>query len=97
MFDYSISFHTTSLNLFSNVKCIEMVLSITFNFILVADSKQQMDLIHKVPQKNSRLKLTIPREPELETAQRAQRILEAPSLPLHQKSKPQLPEFQAGG
>ncbi|KAH7692462.1 TPX2 protein [Dioscorea alata] len=93
----------------------------------VADSKQQMDLIHKVPQKNSRLKLTIPREPELETAQRAQRvriqvhrtktanptqdgmasapsafkarplnrkILEAPSLPLHQKSKPQLPEFQ---
>ncbi|XP_039126563.1 protein TPX2-like [Dioscorea cayenensis subsp. rotundata] len=89
----------------------------------VADSKQQMDLIHKVPQKNSRLKLTIPREPELETAQRAQRvriqvhrtktanptqdgmtpassafkarplnrkILEAPSLPLHQKSKPQL-------
>ncbi|KAJ0964108.1 hypothetical protein J5N97_029230 [Dioscorea zingiberensis] len=97
------------------------------HLLKVADSRQQMDLMHKVSQKSSRLKLTIPREPELETAQRAQRvtmqihrtkianpapdgmaptlstfkarplnrkILEAPSLPLHQKSKPQLPEFQ---
>ncbi|XP_077235203.1 protein TPX2-like isoform X3 [Tasmannia lanceolata] len=99
----------------------------------VIDMMQQVNLVHKVPRKQqngpthcnseqSRLKLTIPREPELETAQRAQRmrpkngielservlpamhmfkarplnrkILEAPSLPLPQKSTPRLPEFQ---
>ncbi|XP_058086590.1 protein TPX2-like isoform X2 [Magnolia sinica] len=93
----------------------------------VLDLKQQVSLIHKAPQKDgnsdqSRLKLTIPREPELETARRAQRmrakscmevgertfstvpvfkarrlnrkILEAPSMPMPQKSTPRLPEFQ---
>ncbi|KAK1565166.1 hypothetical protein Q3G72_020239 [Acer saccharum] len=49
----------------------------------VADEKQQTNLVHKAPKrdgnsdKNSahvRLKLTIPREPDLETAHRAQRI-----------------------
>nr|XP_010919179.1 uncharacterized protein LOC105043358 isoform X2 [Elaeis guineensis] len=98
---------------------------------------QQTDFMHKVPEKKigpdcnfqfPRLRLTIPREPDLETAQRAQRlraqrlrshdgnqsqagvmpttssfkarplnrkIFEAPSLPLRQKSTPQLPKFQA--
>lgn len=98
--------------------------------------KDQTDLLHE-PQKrkqkimpvdgssqHSKLRITIPREPELETAQRAQRIrvqrstnskqsqeerrptvpfkarplnrkiLEAPSLPLLQKSTPRLPHFQ---
>ncbi|XP_021298409.1 protein TPX2-like [Herrania umbratica] len=49
----------------------------------VADVKQQTNLIHKAPKKegtvdrnsiHTRLKLTIPKEPELETAHRAQRI-----------------------
>ncbi|KAJ7952419.1 Protein TPX2 [Quillaja saponaria] len=49
----------------------------------VVDAKQQTDFVHKAPKrdgtvdKNSahaRLKLTIPREPDLETANRAQRI-----------------------
>ncbi|KAL5751040.1 hypothetical protein ACOSP7_025643 [Xanthoceras sorbifolium] len=49
----------------------------------VADVKQQTNLVHKAPKKDGivdktsvhvRLKLTIPREPELETAHRAQRI-----------------------
>ncbi|XP_020261911.1 protein TPX2-like isoform X2 [Asparagus officinalis] len=49
----------------------------------VAHLKEPADLLHKAPQKksvpidfnphNSRLRITIPREPELETAQRAQR------------------------
>ncbi|CAA6656260.1 unnamed protein product [Spirodela intermedia] len=95
----------------------------------VHDLKQQTQLVHKIPQKHSdgnpglrRLKITIPKEPDLGTARRAQRprpgrsrevelqdastitmfrarplnrkILEAPSLPLHQKSTPRLPEFQ---
>ncbi|KAH7514069.1 hypothetical protein FEM48_Zijuj11G0049400 [Ziziphus jujuba var. spinosa] len=47
------------------------------------DVKQQANLVHKVPKKDgtidkntahSKLKLTIPREPDLETAHRAQRI-----------------------
>ncbi|KAA8533816.1 hypothetical protein F0562_031333 [Nyssa sinensis] len=97
----------------------------------VAHLRHQNLLLHKVPKKigpvdansvHPRLKVTIPREPDLETANRAQRhrsrnnsdssehaksnarrfkarplnrkILEAPSLPLLKKSKPQLPEFQ---
>ncbi|KAF8380405.1 hypothetical protein HHK36_027891 [Tetracentron sinense] len=96
----------------------------------VADMKQQINLVHKAPKKDgpcdstahAKLKLTIPREPDLETAHRAQRtrpknstelgghvkstaytfkarplnrkILEAPSLPLSQKSTPKLPQFQ---
>ncbi|XP_017696594.1 protein TPX2 isoform X2 [Phoenix dactylifera] len=102
----------------------------------VVGVNQQTDFMHKVPEKKigsdcnfqfPRLRLTIPREPELETAQRAQRlraqrlrsndgnqsqaggmpttssfkarplnrkIFEAPSLPLRQKSTPQLPKFQ---
>ncbi|THU46052.1 hypothetical protein C4D60_Mb09t00900 [Musa balbisiana] len=99
--------------------------------------KQQIDLFHKVPGKQNgladannqlhRLKLTIPREPDLETARRAlssrvqqqrlddakclvegmaqttstfkarplnRKILEAPSLPLPQKSTPRLPKFK---
>ncbi|CAA7391786.1 unnamed protein product [Spirodela intermedia] len=96
--------------------------------INVHDLKQQTQLVHKIPQKKEhsdgnpglrRLKITIPKEPDLGTARRAQRprsrevelqdastitmfrarplnrkILEAPSLPLHQKSTPRLPEFQ---
>ncbi|XXG76000.1 hypothetical protein AAC387_Pa08g0448 [Persea americana] len=53
------------------------------NLRKVPVAKQQPDLIHKVPKKDGhiynnsehpRLKITIPREPELETAQRAQRM-----------------------
>ncbi|KAM7491284.1 hypothetical protein LguiA_034205 [Lonicera macranthoides] len=49
----------------------------------VADTNQQINLVHKAPKKDgtidgnsahSKLRLTIPREPDLETAQRAQRI-----------------------
>ncbi|XP_061357794.1 protein TPX2-like [Gastrolobium bilobum] len=49
----------------------------------VGDVKQQANLVHKAPKKvvtvdqnsgHSKLKITIPREPELETAHRAQRI-----------------------
>ncbi|KAE8657342.1 guard cell S-type anion channel SLAC1-like [Hibiscus syriacus] len=49
----------------------------------VDDVKQQSTLVHKAPKKegtkhrnaaNTKLKLTIPREPELETAHRAQRL-----------------------
>ncbi|KAJ4843506.1 hypothetical protein Tsubulata_020497 [Turnera subulata] len=49
----------------------------------VGDAKQQTDFMHKEPKKNglvekssvhSKLRLTIPREPDLETANRAQRI-----------------------
>ncbi|KAL5552213.1 hypothetical protein UlMin_002389 [Ulmus minor] len=49
----------------------------------VTDTKQQTYFVHKVPKKDgtvdnfsmhAKLKLTIPREPELETAHRAQRI-----------------------
>ncbi|KAF6160247.1 hypothetical protein GIB67_019016 [Kingdonia uniflora] len=48
----------------------------------VPDMKHQPNLIHKAPKKNpvdnilahSKLKLTVPREPDLETAHRAQRI-----------------------
>ncbi|PPS03981.1 hypothetical protein GOBAR_AA16677 [Gossypium barbadense] len=49
----------------------------------VAEVKQQTTLVHKAPKKdgtkdrnaiNTKLRLTIPREPELETAHRAQRI-----------------------
>lgn len=49
----------------------------------VPDTKQQANLVHKAPRKdgtvdknsaNAKLKLTIPREPDLETAHRAQRI-----------------------
>ncbi|OMO97332.1 hypothetical protein CCACVL1_04597 [Corchorus capsularis] len=49
----------------------------------VADVKEQTSFIHKAPKKdgtvdrssnNNKLKLTIPREPELETAHRAQRM-----------------------
>ncbi|XP_018680140.2 protein TPX2-like isoform X1 [Musa acuminata AAA Group] len=103
----------------------------------VTDAKQQINLFHKVPEKKNglsdannqlpRLRLTIPREPELETARRAfsfraqrqrlvdakclvegmpqftstfkahplnRKILEAPSLPLPQKSTPRLPKFK---
>ncbi|XP_059667001.1 protein TPX2-like [Cornus florida] len=97
----------------------------------VAHLKHQTLLLHKVPRKvgpieaNSvyrRLKGTVPKEPDLETAHRAQRhgsrnnsksgelpksdvytfkarplnrkILKAPSLPLHKRRVPQLPEFQ---
>ncbi|KAI4315334.1 hypothetical protein L6164_028156 [Bauhinia variegata] len=96
--------------------------------VAVADIKQQTNFVHKAPKKDVRfeqnsahakLKLTIPREPDLETAHRAQRmrntaeaehvtvalhrykarplnkkILDAPSLPLPQRSTPRLPEFQ---
>eukprot|EP01018_Ginkgo_biloba_P016911 Gb_32374 [translate_table: standard] len=79
------------------------------------------DDIHGIPQQ-AKLKLTIPKEPALGTAQRSRplrvkstaeleeemlakmpkfkarplnkKILEAPSLPLLQKSAPQLPDFQ---
>ncbi|CAL9071370.1 unnamed protein product, partial [Musa textilis] len=103
----------------------------------VTDAKQQINLFHKVPEKKNglsdannqlpRLRLTIPREPELETARRAfsfraqrqrpvdakclvegmpqfsstfkarplnRKILEAPLLPLPQKSTPRLPKFK---
>lgn len=95
----------------------------------VAHLKHQTLLLHKAPKKvvdgnlvHSRQKVTVPKEPELETAVRAQRrrsknisesgeqsrvdprifkarplnrkILKAPSLPLHKKSTPQLPQFQ---
>ncbi|XP_020586879.1 protein TPX2-like [Phalaenopsis equestris] len=45
----------------------------------IATEKQQIDLMHKLPKNSnktstSKLRLTIPREPELATAQRAQRI-----------------------
>ncbi|THU63212.1 hypothetical protein C4D60_Mb01t13350 [Musa balbisiana] len=104
----------------------------------VTDAKQQINLFHKVPEKKKglsyannqvnqlpRLRLTIPREPELETARRAfsfraqrlvdakclvegmpqftstfkahplnRKILDAPSLPLPQKSTPRLPKFK---
>ncbi|KAA8522308.1 hypothetical protein F0562_012981 [Nyssa sinensis] len=49
----------------------------------VADTKQQTNLVHKVPKRDgtidgnsvhAKLKLTIPREPDLETAHRAQRM-----------------------
>lgn len=49
----------------------------------VADTKEQTNLVHKVPKKDAtidgnsmqaRLKLTIPREPNLETAYRTQRM-----------------------
>ncbi|KAJ9706732.1 hypothetical protein PVL29_001953 [Vitis rotundifolia] len=49
----------------------------------VADTKEQTNLVHKVPKKDAtvdgnsmqaRLKLTIPREPNLETAHRTQRM-----------------------
>ncbi|KAF3777681.1 TPX2 protein, partial [Nymphaea thermarum] len=95
------------------------------------DRKQQATLLHKSSKKNgctentnqaTALRLTVPREPKLETAQRARRIrannsvehdeqmrakaplfkarplnrkiLEAPSLPLLQKSQPRLPVFE---
>ncbi|XP_038724668.1 protein TPX2-like isoform X2 [Tripterygium wilfordii] len=53
------------------------------NLRKVADVKQQTDLVHKVPKKDgtidnssvhAKLKLTVPREPDLETAHRAQRM-----------------------
>ncbi|CAK9173123.1 unnamed protein product [Ilex paraguariensis] len=49
----------------------------------VADTKQQTNLVHKVPKRDgtiegnsvhAKLRLTIPREPDLETAHRAQRM-----------------------
>ncbi|OWM88419.1 hypothetical protein CDL15_Pgr003831 [Punica granatum] len=95
----------------------------------VVEEKQPLSLVHKAPKKDTlfektphqKLRITIPREPDLETAQRAQRtrlktssemeesvvnvrrfkarplnrkILEAPQLPLSQKSTPRMPEFQ---
>ncbi|CAI0476692.1 unnamed protein product, partial [Linum tenue] len=71
----------------------------------VGDANPQTDFLHKAPAK---LRLTIPREPDFETAHRAHRtrffllisssrcyhILEAPSLPIPKKSTPRLPEFQ---
>ncbi|KAI4327047.1 hypothetical protein L6164_019550 [Bauhinia variegata] len=51
--------------------------------VVVADIKQQTNFVHKAPKKDvtieqnsahAKLKLTIPREPDLETAYRAQRI-----------------------
>ncbi|WCJ26083.1 Cell cycle regulated microtubule associated protein [Euphorbia peplus] len=40
----------------------------------VGDAKQQNDFVHKEPKKDgTRLRITIPREPDLETANRAQR------------------------
>lgn len=95
----------------------------------VTDSKQQPNFVHKAPKRegtvegdlgHGRLRITVPRPPDLATAHRAQRIrkradsgnehvvsrtpgfralplnrkiFEAPSL-VHQKSTPQLPEFQ---
>ncbi|GAV86904.1 TPX2_importin domain-containing protein, partial [Cephalotus follicularis] len=53
------------------------------NLRKVTDAKQQVELVHKVPKKDgtvdknpmhAKLKLTIPREPDLVTAHRAQRI-----------------------
>ncbi|XP_021901890.1 protein TPX2-like isoform X2 [Carica papaya] len=49
----------------------------------VADAKQQVTFVHKVPKKDvtvdktsmlARMKITVPREPDLETAQRSHRI-----------------------
>ncbi|XP_073106477.1 protein TPX2 isoform X1 [Elaeis guineensis] len=103
----------------------------------IVGAMPQLDLIHKVPKKKTgpavcntglpRLKLTIPKEPKLETARRAlnfraqrvrpsnakhlqegmvpttsafkerplnQKILEAPSVSLAQKSTPRLPSFK---
>ncbi|KAG4386339.1 hypothetical protein GLYMA_11G028100v4 [Glycine max] len=54
----------------------------------VADVKQQVNFVHKAPKKvatvdqnsgHSKLKITIPREPDLETAHRAQRIRPKPA------------------
>ncbi|KAF5729918.1 hypothetical protein HS088_TW20G00285 [Tripterygium wilfordii] len=53
------------------------------NLRKVADVKQQTDFVHKMPKKDgtidnssvhAKLKLTVPREPDLETAHRAQRM-----------------------
>lgn len=103
----------------------------------IVGADPQLDFVHKVSKKKTgpadcntglpRLKLTIPKEPELETARRAlnfraqrlrssnaeplqegmvpttsafkarplnRKILEAPSLPLAQKSTPRLPSFK---
>ncbi|KAH0979046.1 hypothetical protein GBA52_006223 [Prunus armeniaca] len=72
----------------------------------VAEHKHQPFWLHKVPIKvggdvitvNARPKVTIPREPNLETAHRAQRrrykILKAPPLPTPKKSTVPATEFQ---
>ncbi|TXG70779.1 hypothetical protein EZV62_005714 [Acer yangbiense] len=70
----------------------------------VSHLKHHALFVHKIPKKDdvnsvyARSKFTIPREPNLETAHRAQRyravILEAPPLPRPIKSSVQLTEFQ---
>ncbi|KAK6935278.1 TPX2 central domain [Dillenia turbinata] len=63
------------------VQYIQFYLSPEFDHVI--DSKQPTNLVHKMPKKDeivgknsmlTRLRLTIPREPDLETAHRAQRI-----------------------
>ncbi|XP_010277432.1 PREDICTED: protein TPX2 isoform X3 [Nelumbo nucifera] len=74
----------------------------------ITEIKQQTNLIHKAPKKSviqdglsdcnvthGRLKLTIPREPELETAQRAQRIRRKNSTMLGENVKPMEHTFKA--
>ncbi|XP_077235584.1 protein TPX2-like [Tasmannia lanceolata] len=66
---------------------------------------QQTNLIHKVPRKQngpadfnseqSRLKLTIPRDPELETAQRAQRMRPKNGTEFRERVLPAMPMFKA--
>ncbi|KAI3982572.1 hypothetical protein MKX01_031311 [Papaver californicum] len=70
----------------------------------VAEAKQQDSLTHKAPKKDGpvshisvhgKMKITIPREPELETAHRAQRLRSKNGTDLGEEAKPTTRQFKA--
>ncbi|RZC57695.1 hypothetical protein C5167_005003 [Papaver somniferum] len=70
----------------------------------VAETKQQHSLTHKAPKKDgpvsnisthAKMKITIPREPELETAHRARRLRSKNGTDLREEPKPTIHQFKA--
>ncbi|MCL7042551.1 hypothetical protein MKW94_011342 [Papaver nudicaule] len=70
----------------------------------VAEAKQQHSLTHKAPKKDgpvsnisvhAKMKITIPRQPDLETAHRAQRLRSKNPTDLGEEAKPTTHQFKA--